>query len=503
MLSQDNSRANDRLKLFTEVETSSGRRVWYEGLGLEDIMLANPLPQELVGADTAMRFDWLMSVLQAAASADYIGEDVSQLDHALQCATLALKQGDPELTLASLLHDLGHLVPSDEPPMESLGTRNHEYVGSDVLLGLGFSHRVARLVAGHVRAKRYLATTRLGYLEKLSTASRRTLDHQGGPMSDSELIEFERDPDRRVLVQLRGIDEGGKALGMNFKPLSAFSEMIRGHMEGQSSQRVTEALAVPLTAAQRDHWREHKALALPGVLRGEALTALQAWTEDLAGRPEQAGRWMKYFERAPGDDRLLCRVENFVPYHAGMDALLRGPEILARVSELMGEPAVIFKEKINFKLPGGAGFAAHQDAPAFDAFGQRYHITVLITVDPSDRSNGGLEFGAPTERYEVLSQNPDGTVADHVEAAMDWTPMDLPAGSIVFFDSYIPHRSPRNESDRSRRSLYITYSRASEGDCRELYYTDKRSTFPPEIERLPGIDYAKRAGRYNLANPIR
>ena len=212
---------------------------------------------------------------------------------------------------------------------------------------------------------------------------------------------------------------------------------------------------------------------------------------------------MKYFERTTREDKLLCRIENFVQYHAGMDALLRGPQMLDRVSQLMNEPAVLFKEKINFKLPGGSGFAAHQDAPAFDAFGQKYHITVLITVDPSDTQNGGLEFGETTDGHVILDQNPDGTVADALTQEMKWTPMDLPAGSIVFFDSYIPHRSHKNESDRPRRSLYITYSRAGEGDWRTRYYEDKRNTFPPEIEREAGIDYIKRAGRYNLANPIR
>ena len=177
--------------------------------------------------------------------------------------------------------------------------------------------------------------------------------------------------------------------------------------------------------------------------------------------------------------------------------------MLDRVSELMGERAMLFKEKINFKLPGGSGFAAHQDAPAFDAFGQRYHITVLITVDASDRTNGGLEFAEPTGVDRILSQADDGTIAEAVEGAMRWTPLDLPAGSVVMFDSYIAHRSPPNLSTRSRRSLYVTYSRASEGDWRDRYYADKRATFPPEIERQPGIDYLKRAGRYNLANPIR
>lgn len=457
----------------------------------------------LFGASTTKRFDWLMDHLYTASKADYIGEDVSQLDHALQCASLALKTQDSELILASLLHDLGHLVPSDEPSMEQLGTRHHEHVGADTLMALGFSHRVSRLVAGHVNAKRYLASTRPGYLKNLSAASSRTLQLQGGPMDDAERRNFEQHPDHACLVQLRGFDEGAKALGARFEPLTTFIPMIRAHLEEQNATHLTRPLNIKLSDAQLNEWKRKQVLVLPALLQGEALNRLQSWTTDLAQRPEHPGRWMKYFERTPDDDRLLCRIENFIPFHAGFDALLRGPEMLECVSQLMGETSVLFKEKINFKLPGGSGFAAHQDAPAFDAFGQRYHITVLITVDPSNTSNGGLEFGETVDPYQILEQNPDGTVAKKLEEQMVWTPMELPAGSVVFFDSYIPHRSPRNNSENPRRSLYITYSRAAEGDHRDAYYADKRSTFPPEIEREPGIDYTKRAGRYNLANPIR
>lgn len=461
------------------------------------------LPTDLSGASLDERRRWLLGVLEAAAQADYIGESVSQLDHALQAATLADQAGDPELTLAALLHDIGHLVPSDEPSMEGLGTQHHERVGADVLLGLGFSARVARLVAGHVDAKRYLSSQRPAYLRQLSDASRRTLDFQGGPMSEAEQAAFSTRADAKDLIRLRGFDEGAKAVGAGFKSLAYFLPMVESHLAAQSAQAPLQALSTPFSEAQLEAWSRNQVIALPGVLSGEALAVLERWTTDLADREETPGRWMKYFERTAADDRQLCRVEDFVPYHAGMDALLQGPAMLERVSQLMGEPAILFKEKINFKLSGGSGFAAHQDAPAFDAFGQRYHITVLITVDPSDRSNGGLEFGEPTGTDTILPQAEDGTVAAEVERGMTWTPMDLPAGSVVMFDSYIPHRSPPNLSTRSRRSLYITYSRASEGDWRARYYADKRSTFPPEIERDPGIDYLKTAGRYNLANPIR
>jgi len=460
------------------------------------------LPEQLVGAPIAAREAWLLQHLHAASTSDYIGESVSQLDHALQCATLAEQHGDPELTLAALLHDIGHLVPSQEPSMEGLGTRNHERVGADILLGLGFSARVGRLVAGHVNAKRFLASQRPAYLAKLSPASTRTLALQGGPMTTHEQAEFEQHSDARDLIQLRGFDEGAKALGANFRPLEHFTPLLAEHLASQSADSALASLATPFTQEQLDEWRTNQVLVLPGILKDTALADVDRWTSDLARRFETPGRWMKYYERTAENERQLCRIEDFVSYHAGMDALIRGTSMLDRVSELMGERAVLFKEKINFKLAGGSGFAAHQDAPAFDAFGQQYHITVLITVDPSNRSNGGLEFAEPTGTDSVLKQAADGTIAEAVATNLTWRPIDLPAGSVVLFDSYIAHRSPRNTSDGSRRSLYITYSRAAEGDVRDRYYADKRNTFPPEIEREPGIDYAKKAGRYNLANPI-
>ena len=78
---------------------------------------------------------------------------------------------------------------------------------------------------------------------------------------------------------------------------------------------------------------------------------------------EAPGKYMKYFEQslAQTDKRILSRIENFVPYHAAFSRLVMGPKMLTAVSELLAEPAVLFKDKINLKLPGGDGFKAHQD----------------------------------------------------------------------------------------------------------------------------------------------
>ena len=202
----------------------------------------------------------------------------------------------------------------------------------------------------------------------------------------------------------------------------------------------------PLTDAEVAHFREHQYLVLTHALDTKELGAITGWTEDLSSWPETPGKWMKYFESTETESRMLCRVEDFVPYHPGYRELLLGQGLLHMLGQLMGEPAVLFKEKINFKLPGGSGFAAHQDAPAFTTFDQRYHITVMLAVDPSTQDNGCLEISDPVPPYQILGQTAGGTIDPELEAQMSWRPLEVPAGAVVFFDSYLPHRSQPNRT---------------------------------------------------------
>jgi ectoine hydroxylase-related dioxygenase (phytanoyl-CoA dioxygenase family) len=163
---------------------------------------------------------------------------------------------------------------------------------------------------------------------------------------------------------------------------------------------------------------------------------------------------------------------------------------------------VLFKEKINFKLPGGAGFEPHQDAPAFTTFGQCYHITVMVSIDAGTRENGCLEVVDGCHGAGLLPQAKDGTLDRAWADAQVWKPLETRPGDVLFFDSYVPHRSGPNRSGAPRRALYVTYNRESDGDYRSQYFAQKRAAFPPECERKLGIDYSAAARVYNLGNPI-
>ena len=254
-----------------------------------------------------------------------------------------------------------------------------------------------------------------------------------------------------------------------------------------------------LTSEHMACWQQNGFVHLRSVLAEPIREDLRRWVEELASWPESPGKWMKWFE---GPNRQLCRVENFLEYHAGLATFLQGDQIGALLEQLMGEPAALFKEKINYKLPGGAGFGAHQDAPAFATFGHDYHITLLVGIDVSTPLNGCLEIVHGHHDRALLPQNEGGEIDADTVASLPWIPVSTEPRDIVFFDSYVPHRSQPNCSQTSRRALYITYNRQRDGYVRDQYFARKREAFPPECERREGVDYSTAANVYNLGNPI-
>ena len=65
-----------------------------------------------------------------------------------------------------------------------------------------------------MEAKRYLTLRQPGYYQRLSEASRRTLEYQGGVMSEDEADVFERDPLFEVSLRMREWDERAKVVGV-------------------------------------------------------------------------------------------------------------------------------------------------------------------------------------------------------------------------------------------------------------------------------------------------
>jgi phosphonate degradation associated HDIG domain protein len=152
------------------------------------------------------------------------GETVTQLEHAVQCASLAQSQGASDsLVAAALLHDVGHLFEHEAAGM-SIDLR-HEASGARALAGL-FGEAVTAPIALHVAAKRYLCFAEPAYFDELSAASKASLALQGGPMSAAEAAEFESQPRWRDAVALRRLDDLGKDEEACGRPFADFSPLL-------------------------------------------------------------------------------------------------------------------------------------------------------------------------------------------------------------------------------------------------------------------------------------
>jgi len=231
-------------------------------------------------------------------------------------------------------------------------------------------------------------------------------------------------------------------------------------------------------------------VVVPALFGASTMVDIAAWANEVQGWPEMPGRHMMYFEESltSAGQRILNRVENLPPYHEGFRALAASAEMQGACGQLFGEPAVLFKDKINFKLAGGSGFEAHQDVQAGWSKYAGLHITALIAIDHCTLDNGCLEIATGIHDRGLIGSEWKPLTDEDLEGA-EFVAIEAEPGDAVFFDSFAPHRSGPNQTDIPRRVLYFTYNKASEGDCLERYYADKRASYPPDIEREQGKEY--------------
>jgi ectoine hydroxylase-related dioxygenase (phytanoyl-CoA dioxygenase family) len=146
------------------------------------------------------------------------------------------------------------------------------------------------------------------------------------------------------------------------------------------------------------------------------------------------------------------------------------------ISDLYGDPACLFKDKLIFKFPGAKGYRLHQDWIAWQRFPRSFN-SVLVPLDPADADNG-CTIVYPGYHHNGPLTPPDGDYhelpADTVDEAKA-VPLVLAPGDVAAFGGFTPHRSDPNLSDRPRRQLYFSYTRQSEGgDLRTVHYEDFR-----------------------------
>lgn len=174
--------------------------------------------------------DHIFSIILEHGHFSY-GEEITQLEHVLQCGQLAREDGAPDaLIAAALLHDIGQFIGDAGHAAERLGVDVcHEITGAR-FLAKAFPETVTEPVRMHVDAKRYLCAVEPGYGETLSEASRLSLRLQGGPMSGSEATAFEKKAGFENALRLRRYDDLGKRPNWIVPDLESYRVLLRGLM---------------------------------------------------------------------------------------------------------------------------------------------------------------------------------------------------------------------------------------------------------------------------------
>lgn len=169
----------------------------------------------------------IFNLFNSKGHSEYGGEVVTQLEHALQTATLARENNaSDQLITAALLHDIGHLLhdlPNDAPIK---GIDDVHENKAAVFLRKYFSEPVTEPVRLHVMAKRYLSSIEETYYSLLSEPSKQSLVLQGGLMSEEEVSSFEQNPFFSDAVKLRKWDDKAKVQELTTAPIEDFEKNI-------------------------------------------------------------------------------------------------------------------------------------------------------------------------------------------------------------------------------------------------------------------------------------
>jgi phosphonate degradation associated HDIG domain protein len=172
--------------------------------------------------------DTIADLLETRGRAMYFGEDVTEAEHALQSAHLAERcDAAGPLVAAALLHDVGHLLHRKGEDVADRGVdAKHETIGHAWLTRF-FGPAVAEPVRLHVAAKRYLCAVDKDYLARLSPASNQSLDLQGGPFTEAEVAEFERQPYFADAIRLRHWDDEAKVVGLDVPSFDHYRLLLK------------------------------------------------------------------------------------------------------------------------------------------------------------------------------------------------------------------------------------------------------------------------------------
>lgn len=161
------------------------------------------------------------------------------------------------------------------------------------------------------------------------------------------------------------------------------------------------------------------------------------------------------------------RIDPVVDISQVFSELVRDSRITNVLHAIFRDEPLLFKDKLIFKAPGTEGYTMHQDQAYWQLCPADDILSVSIQIDGANAANGCIELFP--EAHEKLLTPPGKRMQLREEdiAKIDTAKgekIETLPGDVLIFHSLAPHQSARNTADVSRRSFYLTYSAARNGD---------------------------------------
>ena len=171
-----------------------------------------------------------------------------------------------------------------------------------------------------------------------------------------------------------------------------------------------------------------------------------------------------------GDTDIVHGIEPFAHLSPELEAWAYDARFVDPMKDAIGhDPIELFTEKLNLKRPRFGGVnPLHQDYPYWVRVAEVAEevATAMLFLDDSNLANGCLHVVPGSHRAGKWKTRTDGDrfAANEVDkgAYPDARPipLEVPAGSVVYFGPMLVHQSAQNLSDRERRALLYSYQPA-------------------------------------------
>lgn len=224
-----------------------------------------------------------------------------------------------------------------------------------------------------------------------------------------------------------------------------------------------------LTPAERAQFDRDGFLLRKGLVGPEAIRAIAQEVERLHEQMAQAvpaGVHVAWEKTEDGRPRRIRQLMNSEAVSPGLNAVLRRPDVLDLIEDLIGPRIALYHSKLLMKsAQDGSVTPWHQDFAYWTKDGnQPVQVNLMLAIDPATRANGCIQFVPGTHKQGLIRHKREDGISFGVYLPGYFQPregaiaMEMEPGDAVFFGSLVIHGSDGNRSAHDRRANTFAYT---------------------------------------------